>query len=496
MPTHVTAVPRFRSGVPGLDEILLGGLPRETLLLIEGPPGSGKTTIALQILLQAARDGEACLLASNSETPPQLKSLAASHGWSLDGIHITQLAEGEGTEEAEGSDYTLFPEAEVEVGETLQHLFAEVERLRPRLVVLDSISSLRVLAPTVAFYRRQLKRIRDYLSARSCTAILLDEGSMLEMERRSETLADGIIELQRVDLNYGADRRRLRVRKLRGCTYVSGAHDFSIETGGVVAFPRLVAQGYEKLPKPEPLGSGIAQLDTLTGGGLPRGSSTLIVGPAGIGKSTIATIYAMAAAQRGERSCIILFDESVETHIARSQGLGLDIVAAIDAGLVRMNHLDPAELSPGQIASFMVRQVEEEHVGVVIIDTLNGYLQSALEEPAVLLHVRELVSYLDRRQVLTLLTLTQHGILGPDMATPVDLSFLADNVFLMRYFETQGAIRQALSVVKKRSGKHERTIREFIMRPGGIGVSEPLEDFSGVLTGTPRYHGAAEPKGI
>ncbi len=383
----------------------------------------------------------------------------------------------------------------MEVGETLQHLFAEVERLRPSLLVLDSVSGLRVLAPTTAFYRRQLKRIRDYLSGRSCTTILLDEASMPEMDRRSETLADGVIELQRVELNYGADRRRLRVRKLRGCTYVSGAHDFSIETGGLVVFPRLVAQRFEELSKPEPLASGIAQLDMLTGGGLPRGSSTLMVGPAGIGKSTISTIYAMAAANWGERSCILLFDESVETHIARSQGLGLDIAAAIDARLIRMNHLDPAELSPGQIANLIVRQVEEEHVGVVIIDTLNGYLQSAFEEAAVLLHVRELVSYLNRRQVLTLLTLTQHGILGPDMATPVDLSFLADNVFLLRYFETQGAVRQALSVVKKRSGKHERTIRELIMQPGGIGVSEPLEDFTGVLTGTPLYEGAAKPKG-
>ena len=346
------------------------------------------------MLLQAARDGETCMLASNAETPEQLKSIAASHGWKFDGIHITPLADGSG---AEGADYTLFPEAEVEVGETLQHLFAEVDRLRPSLLVLDSVSGLRVLAPTTAFYRRQLKRIRDYLSARSCTTILLDEASMPEMDRRSETLADGVIELQRVDLNYGADRRRLRVRKLRGCTYVSGAHDFSIETGGIVAFPRLVAQRFEELPKPEPLASGIAQLDTLTGGGLPRGSSTLMVGPAGIGKSTISTIYAMTAANLGERSCILLFDESVETHIARSQGLGLDIAAAIDAGLIRMNHLDPAELSPGQIANLIIRQVEEEHVGVVIIDTLNGYLQSAFEEPAVLLHVRELVSYLNRR---------------------------------------------------------------------------------------------------
>ncbi len=493
MSSNIVELPRFESGVPGLDEVLLGGLPRGALILVEGPPGSGKTTIALQFLRQALQQGETCLLASNAETPEQLKSIVASHGWSLDGINMTELGEGAG--EDRGSDYTLFPEAEVEVGETLKHLFAEVERLRPTLLVLDTISSLRVLAPTPAFHRRQLKRIRDFMAERSCTTIMLDEASMTEKDLRSQTLADGIIELQQADFSYGADRRRLRVRKLRGCRYLSGAHDFSIMTGGLVVYPRLVAQSYPLIPRSEPLQSGLPQIDALTGGGLPRGSSTLIVGPAGIGKSTIATLYAMAAAERGENSCILLFDESIETHIARSQGLGLDIIGARDAGRIRVNHLDPAELSVGQITHFLVNQVEEEDIKVVVIDTLNGYLQSAMEEPTVLLHIRELISYLSRRQVATLLTLTQHGILGPDMTTPIDLSFLADNVFLLRYFEVDGAIRKAVSVVKKRSGKHEHTIRELILKPGGIGVSEPLRDFSGVLTGTPVYGRTAGPKG-
>lgn len=492
MSDPVIKTARFPSGVPGLDAVLGGGLPRGALMLVLGPPGSGKTTAALQFLLQAVQSGETCLLASNAETPEQIKSIAASHGWKLDGVHMTALSD---TGVEEEMDYTLFPEAEVEIGETLQHLFSEVERLKPTLLVLDTVSSLRVVAPTPAFHRRQLRRIRDFMAARSCTTVMLDEAATSEKDLRTQTLADGIIELQQIDCAYGADRRRLRVRKLRGCSYLSGAHDFSIVSGGVVVYPRLVAQSYVTAPSAVALQSDDQQIDKLTGGGLPRGSSTLVVGPAGIGKSTIATLYVMAGAMRGENSCVLLFDESVETHVTRSEGLGLEIAAARDAGRVSIMHLDPAELSVGQIAALLIDEVEKKDVKIVVIDTLNGYLQSAMDEPTVMLHIRELVSYLGRRGVTTFMTLTQRGILGPEIAAPIDLSFLADNVFLLRYFEKNGAIHKALSVVKKRSGAHETTIREFLLGPGSIQVGEPLVGFSGVLTGTPVCGGEAGPLG-
>lgn len=479
------ATRRISSGVPGLDEVLQGGLPRETLLLVEGHPGTGKTTFGLQFLLQGAREGETCLLASNTETREQLKSVAASHGWTLDGIHFVEFTDPAPAADDDGGGYTLFPEAEVELGETLQHLFAEIEALRPSRLVLDTVSVLRVLAPTPAFYRRQLKRIRDFVRTHACTTLMLDEGAGgNEKDLRSRTLADGIIELQQVRFKYGADRRQLQVRKLRGCSFFSGAHDFTIETGGLVVYPRLVARAHPGTPTFEPLGSGIAQIDSLLGGGLGRGSSTLIMGAAGSGKSTLASLYTMAAAERGENCSVLLFDESVESYTARSRGLGLDIAAATETGRVRVKELDPAELSLGQIAHLLVGQVESENVGLVVIDTLNGYLQSAMEEAAVLLHLRELISYLGRRRVVTLLTLTEHGILGPERSAPIDVSYLADNVFLLRYFEAHGAVRQAISVVKNRTGPHERTIRELTLRPGRVLVGEPLADFIGVLSGT------------
>ncbi len=475
-------------GIPGLDEVFDGekAIPANSLFLVEGPPGSGKTTLALQFLRQAVREGKACLLVSNAETPTQLDRIAASHGWDLEGIHVTAWMEPTGgADGALDAEYTLFPEAEVEVTDILGHLFAEVERVRPSRLVIDTASALRVLAPSPAFYRRQLKRIRDFLFGYDCTTLVLDDALTSEKDIRSQTLVDGILELRQIDQSYGGDRRRLRVRKLRGATYISGFHDFIIKSGGIEVFPRLVATRHEQLALIEPATSGNAALDALVGGGLPRGSSTLVMGPAGTGKSSLVTLYVHAAAQRGERSAVCLFDESTESYIARSRGLGVDIAGAVEAGHIQINHLDPAESTPGEIAHRLVREVEEGGARVVVIDAINGYLQSAINEPQVVLHLRELLSYLARRQVVTLLVLTQHGFLGGAMSTPVDVSFIADNVILLRYFEAEGRVHQAVSVMKKRIGNHERTIRELTLTAGGIRLSEPLEGFSGVLTGVP-----------
>lgn len=490
----VTDLPEADFGICGLDQVLAHGVPRETLLLLQGVPGSGKTTLALQFLLRGVAKGESSLLVSNAETPAQIERVAASHGWTLEGLHVLNWSEqgGDGRQ-PDADDYTLFPEAEVEVGETLGQLFAEVERVRPSRLVVDTISALRALAPTPAYYRRQLRRLRNFMIPYACTTIVIDDGLATEKDARSQTLSDGIIELQQLDLNYGGDRRRLRIRKMRGTTYIGGYHDFRIEKGGLAVFPRLVAASREVLDQHDlPALSGVAELDGLVGGGLPRGSSTLVMGPAGSGKSSLAATYVRAAAGRGERTALCLFDESVRTCFVRCKGLGIDMEGMVASGQVIVDHLDPAERTPGEIAGLIVRQVEECDVRIVVLDTLNGYLQSAAEEPMVLLHLRELLTYLARRRVVTVLILTQHGILGAEMATPVDVSFLADNVLLLRFFEADGSIRQVLSVVKKREGKHERTIREFSLAADGIHLSEPLTDFAGLLSGAPYRVGHAD----
>ncbi len=494
--TNHRATSGVRFGISGLDDLFdhEGGIPPKTLFLIQGYTGIGKTTLALQFLLQGVREGASCLLVTNAETPAQLQTIAASHGWSLDGLHITEwMEEANGDASNIEQDYTLFPEAEVEVGATLQSLFESVARVRPDRLVIDSISALRALAPSAAFHRRQLKRIRTFLWAYDCTTLLLDDAAISEKDMRRQTLADGLLELQQVDLAYGGDRRRLRVRKLRGCTYIGGYHDFRIRTGGIEVYPRLVASRHELVDYFEPAVSRVAALDALTGGGLPRGTSTLILGPAGSGKSTLGAAWVHAAAAQGESSAVCLFDESVDSYLARSRGLNLDLTPAIEAGQVHISHLDPAELSPGEISHLLVRRVDDDGARLVVIDSVNGYLHSAAEEPQVLLHLRELLSYLARRQVITLLIMTRHGILGNNEAAPLDMSFLADNVILLRYFEAAGSIRQALSMVKKRTGAHERTIRELSFTGGVISLGEPLTEFSGVLSGWPVFHGGLAP---
>ncbi|HSN70662.1 MAG TPA: ATPase domain-containing protein, partial [Steroidobacteraceae bacterium] len=383
MSDSIRTTGRVATGIPGLDEVLHGGVPRGSLVLVEGRPGSGKTTFGLQCLIHGAAIGETCLFVTNAESPSQLEAIAASHEWDLTGVHMFEWAESPGASDAEPAEYTLFPEDEVEVGESLQRLFAEMDRVKQSLLVIDTLSSLRGLAPTQAYHRRQMRRLREALRRCGRTGLLLDDATRDEKGARSRTLADALIELRQIDVNYGADRRRLRVRKVRGSTYVSGAHDFSIVTGGLVVYPRLIAGKHASVSNGDPLASGNAALDALSGGGLPRGSSTLIMGPAGIGKSTLATSYAVAAAAKGERCLVLLFDEAVSTFLVRSRGLGLEIDALSSSGHLRYTHLDPAERSPGEISHYVLEQVEREGVSVVVIDTLNGYLHSAVSEPDV-----------------------------------------------------------------------------------------------------------------
>lgn len=477
---------RVNTGIEGLDDVLLGGIPAGTLLLAQGLSGSGKTTVGLQFLIEGARRGERCLLVTNGETPEELASIAGSHGWSLDGVDVVRWEEE--VEEGETSaDYTLFPPAEVEVGETLSRVFAAIDRLQPARLVIDAISGIRILARDAAFFLLQLKRLHRFLSGRSCTTMLLNDTVDPDLDARAQTISHAVMELQHLVFGFGGERRRLRIRKVRGSRYVGGFHDMTIETGGLRVFPRLVATSHAEVPEAEPAASGLAELDALAGGGLPRGSSTLLTGPAGTGKSTLSALYLRAAAERGERSGVFLFDEPVRSFLRRSRGLGIDLDPHAEAGRVAFTHLDPAELSPGQIAHAVLEQVRGG-TRLILFDTLNGYLQSAAEEPMVLLHLRELLSYLSGQGTVTLLTLTQHGILGQDIARPVvDLSFLADNVLLLRYFESGGSIHQALSMVKRRTGPHERTIRRLILEPGRVRLSGPLSEFSGVLTGVPHY---------
>jgi circadian clock protein KaiC len=475
------------TGVPGFDNILHGGLPAQRLNLLEGQPGTGKTTLALQFLMEGARQGETVLYVTLSETADELQAVARSHGWSLDGVLVRELAPNEDTLRPD-QQYTVFHPADVELSETIWAVLAEAENARPTRVVLDSLAELRLLAGDALRYRRQILGLKHFFARRNCTVLLLDshdpQGSGLE------SICHSVIRFEQLAPEYGGQRRRLRVMKIRGSRFRGGYHDFIIKRGGIEVFPSLVAVEHTGKAISGQAQSGVPELDDLIGGGLDRGCSTLLVGPAGAGKSAISTQFAAAAAARGERSVIYMFDESEHTFLNRAAGLGVSIQDAVSDGRVTLRHLDPAQLSPGQFDAEVRYAVEQEGASLVIVDSLNGYLNAMAEEHLVFLQLHELLTYLGHKGVVTIMTVAQAGLVG-NVQSPIDVSYLADTVITLRYFEAGGEIRQALSVIKRRGGAHERSIRELKLGPG-LRVGPPLRNFHGVLSGTPSFVGSEE----
>ena len=480
--------PRVSTGIEGLDAILGGGLPRKRLYLIQGDPGTGKTTLALQFLLQGARMNEPGLYVTLSETREELLAVVNSHGWSIDGIDIYEVQASEEHLRPE-EEYTAFHPAEVELGETVQNLLDEVERVKPKRVVIDSLSEMRLLARDPLRYRRQILALKHFFLARDCTILFLDDPISKVGEHQFQTLAHGVLVLERNAPEYGKARRRLQVAKMRGVDFHDGYHDFAIRPGGLMIYPRLVAAEPAEIRDIERVSSGVAEFDTLLGGGPPRGSSMLVIGAAGTGKTTLCVQYAMAAASRGDHVAFFSFDERTETLYHRSQDMGLDLRGQVRAGRVSAQQIDPAMLSPGEFIYRVRHAVENQHARIVVIDSLNGYLNAMPGEKFLTIQMHELLTYLGERGVLTLIIVAQHGLLGEGVEAPVDLSYLADTVLLLRYFEHNGRVRKSAAALKTRTGAHEDSIREFIITGSGIKVGKPLVEFQGVLTGTPLFTG-------
>jgi circadian clock protein KaiC len=477
-------VPRSTTGVPGLDDILNGGLLPHRLYLIDGDPGAGKTTLALQFLLEGVQAGEKCLYITLSETKEELSAGAASHGWSLDGVEIVELVAEESDLDGE-SQVTMYHPSEVELTETTRRVLDAVEKTNASRIVFDSLSELRLLAQNSLRYRRQILALKQFFIGRKCTVLLLDDRTSEGSDLQLQSIAHGVVSLDQLSPVYGAERRRLRVMKLRGSSFRGGYHDFTIREGGIVVFPRLVASEHSEPFDQERIKSGVTALDALLGGGPDRGTSTLLMGPAGSGKSTIAVQYAVAAAERGDHAVIFAFDESLATLKARTEALGIKFSEGLAAGQVKVQQVDPAELSPGEFVGLVRESVEKNNARVLVIDSLNGYLNAMPEEQFLTAQLHELLTYLGRQGVTTLMVVAQHGMLGSTMQSPIDTSYLADSVVLLRYYEYAGKVKKAISVVKKRSGAHEESIRELRFDGQGIHLSEPLSKFRGILSGIP-----------
>ncbi|MCL6730588.1 ATPase domain-containing protein [Sphingomonas hankyongi] len=475
------------SGLPTLDYILRGGFAANRIHLVEGEPGAGKTTLGLQFLLEGKRKKERCLYITLTEGRDELINVAQTHGWDLNGIDIFELVPPELSLDPEREQSILYA-SDLELGETVKLVMAEVERVAPARIVFDSLSEIRLLAQGPLRFRRQVLALKHFFAARNCTVLFLDDLTQGPDDLSLHSLAHGVVRLEQIALTYGAERRRLRVYKMRGRAFHGGFHDFLIRTGGLEIFPRLVAGSHPQLEVPQNQArSGIAQLDELVGGGLDYGTSTLVVGPSGSGKSTIAMQYVRSALQRGEKTLFVSFDETERIFVQRARGLGWDPEVEANQGQFLFRQVDPAELSPGELAGAVSKAVDDGAT-VVVLDSLTGYQHAMPEEQFMLLQMHEMLTYLNQQGVLTFVILTQSGMVG-QMQTPVDMTYLSDAVLLLRFFEAEGEIRRAISVVKKRTGPHESSIREMRIDQGGVQVGGKLDGFRGVLTGTPIYEG-------
>ena len=477
---------RLSTGISGLDEVLLGGLPPERVYLVEGTPGAGKTTLALQFLLEAQARGEKSLYITLSEGEDELNAVAHSHGWSLEGITIFELIDDAGLD-SEAEQSVLHP-SELELGETVRRVIERVEALGPTRVIFDSLSELRLLAQSPLRYRRQVLALKHFFTQRGCTVLLLDDRTLRREDLQLHSVAHGVLTLEQLPIEFGSERRRLRVVKLRGAQYRGGFHDFVITPGGLEVYPRLVAQEHAAEFVNVKVSTGSEGLDSLLGGGLVPGTNALLIGPSGAGKTTIATCAIHTALGRGDRAALFLFDEGAATLLDRSATLGLDLRPYVANGQLILRQVDPAEMSPGAFAALVRQAVQRDGAKMVVVDSLNAYLQSMPGEKYLLLQMHELLTYLNHRGVVTVMILGQHGLIG-DMRSTIDVSYLADTIVLLRFFETEGEVRKAISVLKTRTAAHERTIREFSVGHRGVFVGAPVQGFRGVLSGMPAWEG-------
>jgi circadian clock protein KaiC len=477
------------TGVSGLDAVLKGGLPANRLYLLKGTPGTGKTTLALQFLLEGARVGERTLYIALSETGDEITQVADSHGWDLSPLGIFELSTLE-SQIAEEAQNTIYHPAEIELNKTTELILKQIEKVKPQRLVIDSVSELRLLSDSGLRYRRQMLSFKQYFAGQKITVLLLDDHGAEESDFHVQSIAHGVITLEQLQSDYGSERRRVRVNKLRGVHFVGGFHDADIVTGGLRVYPRLIAAEHRKRYSGGMLTSGIVELDRLLGGGISSGTSCLFLGPSGVGKSTAALQFVHTASKAGQKVLVCLFDENVRTMTTRAKAVSLPLEAAIKAGTIELMQIDPAELAPGQFLEIVRRRVEQD-VEVVLIDSLNGYMQAMPDARFLTVQLHELLSFLGNQGVVTLMTIAQHGLVG-QMNTPIDLTYLADAVVLLRFFEEHGRIRKAISVIKNRTGNHEAEIREFGIDHKGVRVGEPLTAFHGVLTGVPTYTGARE----